>query len=257
MAPPEPGAGSPRDAMSGRRLSRGELCYAFGAAGLLVVLALSASIRHSVLCESGPAEDTEAAAHLARQALDARLLGVEQETLETRVLVGRVLAALDAELGSTDRALDARDGGGAPRAGDVAASFADLFADAEKLAGELDAALDRADDEAARRDPPPPAPAAARDDWAFPAGADDAARPVEFEADDAARGPGGLDDFSRARDAARYRDDPGAAAEAESARARCELLAADYGVVPAVTWGDAPTDAQDEWRRLECDLLVN
>ena len=250
-----------------RRLSRSELCFAVAAAGVLVLLIGSASIRHSVLCESGPAEETEAAAALARQALDARLLSVEQEAMENAILMDRVLDALDARYRSTERALDglARP---RPREGDVDADFAALYADAEKLAAEIDAAMDRADDDAfARGDrAPPPLDGLAGGDWGLGGRVDDwdradrggADAPVDDFSLERPVGAAPMDDFAAARDAAHVRVDDGAASNAEDAstRARCELLAADYGIVPAVTWGDAPLESQDEWRRLDCDLLV-
>ena len=36
-------------------------------------------------------------------------------------------------------------------------------------------------------------------------------------------------------------------------RARCAALRAAYAVVPGVSWGTAPAEAQTEWRTRGCD----
>ena len=61
-----------------------------------------------------------------------------------------------------------------------------------------------------------------------------------------------IDDFARQRDAGRAVDD---AREADDAadRARCAALRAAYAVVPGVSWGTAPAEAQTEWRTRGCD----
>ena len=102
------------------RLRGRDLALAVGAAALLLVVVLTASIRHDAHCERGGEEDAEAAASLARQALAARLLSAEQEALENQLLVKRV-AGLVAE----ERV--------------EAASFSDLYADADLLARAVDA----------------------------------------------------------------------------------------------------------------------
>jgi len=258
---------------SRRQLSRRELSLALLASALLVAVALSASIRHSVLCDSGLSEDGEAAATLARQSLDARLLGVEQEAMENLLVVRRVVELLDGRFRSTDRALDALDGGAGPAPGHPAAPFAELYADAEKLAAEIDAAFDRADDDAFGRGARAPRgdgrARPAGDDWARPAG-DDWERPPAggglaglgddrrgggLGVDDAAR----LDDFAALRDASHVLDDVaprGAPPDDAAASARCGEIQAEYGVLPSVSWGSAPPDAQREWRGLDCDARV-
>ena len=55
------------------RLGARDLARAVGAAALLLVVVLAASIRHDAHCERGGEEDAETAASLARQALAARL----------------------------------------------------------------------------------------------------------------------------------------------------------------------------------------
>ena len=89
-------------------------------------------------------------ATLERQSLDARLLNVEQEAMENMILVRRVISLLDEKYGSTERALDAVDGGRGPIEGHPEASFSELYADAEKLAMEIDAAFDKVDDDVYR-----------------------------------------------------------------------------------------------------------
>ena len=103
------------------RLRGRDLALAVGAAALLLVVVLAASIRHDAHCERGGEEDAEAAASLARQALAARLLSAEQEALENQLLVKRV-AGLVAE----ERV--------------EAASFSELYGDADLLARAVDAA---------------------------------------------------------------------------------------------------------------------
>ena len=206
------------------RLRGRDLALAVGAAALLLVVVLAASIRHDAHCERGGEEDAETAASLARQALAARLLSAEQEALENQLLVKRV-AGLVAE----ERV--------------EAASFSDLYADADLLARAVDAAF--GEDLAAASAPGWAAAeswaAAPEENWAAPE-RDWAAAEPEAE----------IDDFARQRDAGRAVDD---AREADDAadRARCAALRAAYAVVPGVSWGTAPAEAQTEWRTRGCD----
>ena len=210
------------------RLRGRDLALAVGAAALLLVVVLAASIRHDAHCERGGEEDAETAASLARQALAARLLSAEQEALENQLLVKRV-AGLVAE----ERV--------------EAASFSDLYADADLLARAVDAAF--SEDLAAAA--APSTGWAAAESWAA-APEENWAAP---EQDWAAAEPGPeaeVDDFARQRDAGRAVDD---AREADDAadRARCAALRAAYAVVPGVSWGTAPAEAQTEWRTRGCD----
>ena len=206
------------------RLRGRDLALAVGAAALLLVVVLAASIRHDAHCERGGEEDAETAASLARPALAARLLRAEQEALENQLLVKRV-AGLVAE----ERV--------------EAASFSDLYADADLLARAVDAAF--GEDLAAASAPGWAAAeswaAAPEENWAAPE-RDWAAAEPEAE----------VDDFARQRDAGRAVDD---AREADDAadRARCAALRAAYAVVPGVSWGTAPAEAQTEWRTRGCD----
>ena len=206
------------------RLRGRDLALAVGAAALLLVVVLAASIRHDAHCERGGEEDAETAASLARQALAARLLSAEQEALENQLLVKRVAGLVAEEA--------------AP-----AASFSDLYADADLLARAVDAAF--SEDLAAAAAPGWAAAeswaAAPEENWAAPE-QDWAAAEPEAE----------VDDFARQRDAGRAVDD---AREADDAadRARCAALRAAYAVVPGVSWGTAPAEAQTEWRTRGCD----
>ena len=206
------------------RLRGRDLALAVGAAALLLVVVLAASIRHDAHCERGGEEDAEAAASLARQALAARLLSAEQEALENQLLVKRV-AGLVAE----ERV--------------EAASFSDLYADADLLARAVDAAF--SEDLAAASAPGWAAAeswaAAPEENWAAPER--DWAEPEPEAA---------IDDFARQRDAGRAVDDARAADDAAD-RARCAALRAAYAVVPGVSWGTAPAEAQTEWRTRGCD----
>ena len=158
------------------RLRGRDLALAVGAAALLLVVVLAASIRHDAHCERGGEEDAETAASLARQALAARLLSAEQEALENQLLVKRV-AGLVAE----ERV--------------EAASFSDLYADADLLARAVDAAF--SEDLAAAAAPSTgwaaaeSWAAAPEENWAAPE-QDWAAAEPEAEVDDCAptrRGP--------------------------------------------------------------------
>ena len=206
------------------RLRGRDLALAVGAAALLLVVVLAASIRHDAHCERGGEEDAEAAASLARQALAARLLSAEQEALENQLLVKRVAGLVGEERVE-------------------AASFSDLYADADLLARAVDAAF--GEDLAAASAPGWAAAeswaAAPEENWAAPE-RDWAAAEPEAE----------IDDFARQRDAGRAVDD---AREADDAadRARCAALRAAYAVVPGVSWGTAPAEAQTEWRTRGCD----
>ena len=208
------------------RLRGRDLALAVGAAALLLVVVLAASIRHDAHCERGGEEDAETAASLARQALAARLLGAEQEALENQLLVKRV-AGLVAE----ERV--------------EAASFSDLYADAALLARAVDAAF--SEDLAAASAPG----WAAAESWAA-APEENWAAPELEEAWGLAEPEAEVDDFARQRDAGRAVDD---AREADDAadRARCAALRAAYAVVPGVSWGTAPAEAQTEWRTRGCD----
>ena len=206
------------------RLRGRDLALAVGAAALLLVVVLAASIRHDAHCERGGEEDAETAASLARQALAARLLGAEQEALENQLLVKRVAGLVAEERGE-------------------AAAFSDLYADADLRARAVDAAF--SEDLAAAAAPGWAAAeswaAAPEENWAAPE-QDWAAAEPEAE----------VDDFARKRDAGRAVDD---AREADDAadRARCAALRAAYAVVPGVSWGTAPAEAQTEWRTRGCD----
>jgi hypothetical protein len=202
------------------RLRGRDLALAVGAAALLLVVVLAASIRHDAHCERGGEEDAETAASLARQALAARLLGAEQETLENQLLVRRVAGLVVEERVE-------------------AASFSELYGDADLLARAVDAAF--SEDLAA---------AAAAPGWAAAPAEAWAAAPAENWA--AAEPEAEVDDFARQRDAGRAVDD---AREADDAadRARCSALRAAYAVVPGVSWGTAPAEAQTEWRTRGCD----
>jgi hypothetical protein len=48
----------------------------------------------------------------------------------------------------------------------------------------------------------------------------------------------------------------GAPPDDAAASARCGEIQAEYGVLPSVSWGSAPPDAQREWRGLDCDARV-
>ena len=203
------------------RLRGRDLALAVGAAALLLVVVLAASIRHDAHCERGGEEDAETAASLARQALAARLLSAEQEALENQLLVKRV-AGLVAE----ERV--------------EAASFSDLYADADLLARAVDAAF--SEDAAAA-----PSTGGPRRAGCGAGG--------ELGRAGAGLGRGGAEaevGFARQRDAGRAVDD---AREADDAadRARCAALRAAYAVVPGVSWGTAPAEAQTEWRTRGCD----
>ena len=208
------------------RLRGRDLALAVGAAALLLVVVLAASIRHDAHCERGGEEDAETAASLARQALAARLLSAEQEALENQLLVKRV-AGLVAE----ERV--------------EAASFSDLYADADLLARAVDAAF--SEDLAAAA--APSTGWAAAESWA-------AAPEVNWAAPEqdwaAAEPEAEVDDFARQRDAGRAVDDVREADDAAD-RARCAALRAAYAVVPGVSWGTAPAEAQTEWRTRGCD----
>ena len=208
------------------RLRGRDLALAVGAAALLLVVVLAASIRHDAHCERGGEEDAETAASLARQALAARLLSAEQEALENQLLVKRV-AGLVAE----ERV--------------EAASFSDLYADADLLARAVDAAF--SEDLAAAA--APSTGWAAAESWAA-APEENWAAPEQDWA--VAEPEAEVDDFARQRDAGRAVDD---AREADDAadRARCAALRAAYAVVPGVSWGTAPAEAQTEWRTRGCD----
>ena len=206
------------------RLRGRDLALAVGAAALLLVVVLAASIRHDAHCERGGEEDAETAASLARQALAARLLSAEQEALENQLLVKRVAGLVVEERAE-------------------AASFSELYGDADLLARAVDAAF--SEDLAAASAPGWAAAeswaAAPEENWAAPE-RDWAAAEPEAE----------IDDFARQRDAGRAVDDARAADDAAD-RARCAALRAAYAVVPGVSWGTAPAEAQTEWRTRGCD----
>ena len=266
--------------MSDQRLSRKEVAFTGIAFLLVVVLVLSASIRHSVLCESGYVEDAEASLTLERQSLDARLLSVEQEAMENLLVVQRIIDGIDAKYSSTDRALLAIDGEAqGPVEGHPPGTLAELYTDAEKLAEEIDAAFDKIDDDVFDRRAPAADPWRSAGEWGDAGQLDDWERPPRDEVDGPLGGGGGggaspyapprdafgaslaqnldaLDDFSASREAQRKLDDAVPADDAPRGEQRCSELKAEFGIVPSVSWGSAPPDAQTEWRTLDCDTRV-
>ena len=72
--------------------------------------------------------------------------------------------------------------------------------------------------------------------------ADDWSKPVE-----------GLDDFKREREASHLDDFGNRAGPLD--RQACAELKMDYAIVPGISWGTAPLDAQTEWRTRRCDEL--
>jgi len=233
----------------------GKALYVASGVVMLLLLVLSMSIRHSVLCESGSVQESDAERSLGKQSFEARLLNVEQEAMENSMLIERVLRLLQKEY-----------------AGSKPLEFASLYADAGKLAVEIDAAFDKIDDDIfAKAD----------------------AKAHEHELDDALpevvslRDDDDDDDASSSSRRARHtsrRDDPLPAAkkkgddderrpasafafeEGESLvgksgprdpadNERCAALAKAYNILPQISWGDAPNDVQLEWRALDCDAV--
>ena len=157
-----------------RGLSETRMMYLAGGV-MMVLLVMSMSIRHAVLCENTMAESSEASLQLGRQTLEARLLNVEQEAMENSMLIEKVLRLLRSRHTTTSR-------------------FAEIFSNAEQLAVEIDAAFDSVDENIFAKIP-------------------------------------------------ERRDDP----------QRCAVLAQTYHILPQISWGEAPSEIQAEWRQLDCD----
>ncbi|KAJ1456924.1 hypothetical protein M885DRAFT_516510 [Pelagophyceae sp. CCMP2097] len=227
-------------------LSRQEFWFAVPATLLLLIVVLAASIRHSVLCESGLSEATSASATLDRQSFESRLLNAEQEAMENMILVQRVL-----------REVEQRHAAAPP-----ADLFAEMYADADKLALEIDAAFDRSDDDAFAQDQArQPGGVEPQDDVRNGArGYDDDPHSVDLLPPPGEYGSlnsldARLDDVEssprrEALYAAEMTDEP----RGNTPAAKCADLKARWRIVAQVSWGDAPVHAQQAWRSFNCDV---
>lgn len=207
--------------------SKQEVLFAAATCVIFLVIVLSASIRHSVLCESGLDEETEARSQLARQSLEARLLNVEQEAMENSIVIERLLSLIKEKTSeSRDEHLE----------------FARIYADAEKLALEIDAAFYRVDDDFLSKDQ----------------SAEKSAIGLRVDNQPGFQQRLPFDSMSPQIEARLpHNDRHQFNAHDVDTHARCEYLASTHGIVPEMSWGAAPVETQLEWRNLECDLHVS
>jgi len=239
---------------------------------LLLVLLL-VNVKHSMLCAQGG--ESAAETMLKRQALEKRLLTLEQETLQNNLLFEKFIRRLDDQFQITKgvdltalkntahfgaQAISARL---AEESAPPMPSFSELYNDAAALNDGIDAAMSSLDDHYAYG-------GGARDDK-YGGGNLGGAEQMEF-ADDAKdddpygeqheqqqRGEGWRDDFrdgQRGGGGGAWEDaEPERLPEAE-ARPLCAKWKADYGVQPGVAWGSLPFDMQEKWKSYDCDTYV-
>eukprot|EP00634_Sargassococcus_sp_CCMP2135_P008242 CAMPEP_0198666314 /NCGR_PEP_ID=MMETSP1467-20131203/64192_1 /TAXON_ID=1462469 /ORGANISM="unid. sp., Strain CCMP2135" /LENGTH=236 /DNA_ID=CAMNT_0044402955 /DNA_START=10 /DNA_END=720 /DNA_ORIENTATION=- len=224
-----------------RSVLEGKVVYV-AAGAMLVLLVMSMSIRHAVVCESGSlADESGAGTQLGRQALEARLLNVEQEAMENSLLIEKVLRLLRDEFDSREKTSE----------------FAAAYSDAERLAVEIDAAFDSVDANifalpGERADTAVVEDAAVAEEDPQRGGGEDPLGEYDDDDDDAdalRRGqPQPALDYTEWQ-----RPPPPPRDAAMNDSQRCAHLARTYSILPQVSWGTAPVDVQHEWRTLNCD----
>jgi hypothetical protein len=214
----------------------------------LAVVLIMFNIKHSMMCSGGGEGADEAA--LKRQALEKRLLSLEQEALENSILLEKFIRRLDDKFGLSKAAplSDLKQASHAEamfisaRLAEEPAppmpSFADMYSDPETLSNEIDNAMDRFDD----------------DLYGDPSGS--------------AYSAGGAGAFGGAYAEAEFVDENGAtrppvfgadlnalppAVSPEEATRQCTIWKEDYDVTVGISWGTLPLDLQDKWRQYNCD----
>ena len=212
---------------------------------MVVLLVLSMSVRHSVLCESGSRrpEESDAGLQLARQSLEARLLNIEQEAMENTLLIEKVLRRLRDKYAKSSE--------------EQQLTFADLYKDAKKLFVDIDAAFDRMDDDIFSKHKRPQV-----FDDTLNVVADVESMEQQVQRDDDKDDDKDDDDRRPRRDNMRKGEkifDPFAADDdkrSNNPENRCGDLAETYSILPQISWGTAPNDIQLEWRALDCDSIL-
>lgn len=217
--------------------------------GLLLVLVL-VNIKHSIMCTSQGESGAEAA--LKRQALDRRLLSLEQETLQNNMLFEKLIRRLDEKFELT-KGVSLRDLKDTAHVDGLTVSailaeepappmpsFEELYADAKTLNDAIDTAMESLDDYAYNFE------------QAQSLG-ESQEEPYEQEMqlmDDKSQK---LDDFT----ASPFDDPPKQDPIPESeARPACLEWKKQYNVQPGVSWGNLPLDMQDKWKLYECDSFT-
>lgn len=211
----------------------------------LAVVLIVMNIKHSMEC-LGSGEGADEAA-LKRQALEKRLLALEQEALENSILLEKFIRRLEdkfslskaAPLSDLKQASHAEamfiSGRLAEEPAPPMPSFSEMYSDPETLNNEIDNAMDRFDD----------------DLYGDPSGAEgDGAEEARLDAyaelelvDETGRTP------LPERDAAPM-------LSPQEASQICARWKDEYDVTVGISWGTLPLDMQDQWRQYNCDLYA-
>lgn len=230
---------------------------------LLLVLVL-VNVKHSMLCELGGESASEAA--LKRQALEKRLLTLEQETLQNNLLFEKFIRRLDDQFEITKGVdLTAIKNAAHFGAQSVSArlaeenappmpSFSELYTDPSALNDALDSSMGGLDDQFGYRG----------DDKYKGGGGEESSMKLADDAidpygdpnkewrDDVKDGVGEFKDDWKEENAEPVKE----AVPEEIARPACTDWKAEYSVEPGVSWGSLPFDLQEKWKEYDCDTYV-
>jgi len=216
--------------------------------GLAVILVM-VNVKHSMLCGVGEGESPAEAA-LNRQALEKRLVALEEETIQNNIIFESFVRRLDEQyhitegisLGDLKSSAKTAAMSISARLAEEAAppmpSFASLYEDPNKLADDINLAMGEIDDYAygykdMREN--------TFDDFAN--AAYDGGQEAKLVDDVYSQG----NEFDMNAPPA----EP-AIPEAE-AKLKCNEWLQTYGVTPGISWGSRPYDMQNQWRIYECD----
>lgn len=268
----------PRSKFGPREAKLAAYAAPFVLLALLLVLLL-VNVKHSMLCAQGG--ESAAEAMLKRQALEKRLLTLEQETLQNNILFEKFIRRLDDQFKITKgvdltavknaahfgaQSISARL---AEESAPPMPSFSELYNDVAALNDGIDASMSSLNDQYEYG-----GNGGSGDDKYGGGNLGGESGQMEF-ADDAKdddpygerkpRNGGGKawrDDFGGdgQRDGGEW--NPGAKeVETEQlpeaqARPLCNKWKASYGVQPGVSWGSLPGDLQEKWKSYDCDIYV-
>jgi len=226
---------------------------------LALVLVL-VNVKHSMLCQAGG--ESAAEAILQRQALEKRLLALEQETLQNNMLFEKFIRRLDDHYEITKGAQitemknEAHFAAAAisARLSEESAppmpSFASVYEDPTSLNNAIDGAMETLDDYQYGM-------SKERTDefgggaWEGNTGSQEAKLVDDLygweEQKGEAGGAGGAADYT-------YQQKPDVSDE--EAKAQCIEWKTTYTVEPGISWGSLPFDLQNKWKLYDCDKWI-
>mmetsp|Transcript_59702 Transcript_59702/g.81604 ORF Transcript_59702/g.81604 Transcript_59702/m.81604 type:complete len:241 (-) Transcript_59702:573-1295(-) len=223
---------------------------AYSAPFILLALAVTlvmVNVKHSMLCGVGGGESPAEAA-LNRQALEKRLLALEEETIQNNILFESFVRRLDEQYHITDGvSLGDMKSSAKMAAMSISArlseeaappmpSFASLYEDPTKLADDINRAMENLDDYAYGYK----GENAQMDDFAA------------FSGEQEAKLVDDVYGWQNAEPEADFSAEEPAIPEAE-AKIQCSDWKQEYGVTPGISWGSLPYDMQNQWRIYDCD----